>query len=195
MLKISPVEDWRLGFYFLCQLFLADQRTHVLPARARAKVLRVLSACLVEELELSKMPVIPPKKTEAKQPEMGEWSQQYSLLTSTLQLAVPMWIDRLRGNPWEAIQERAKVCSQHIAEHGDLILFKGKKKGESAEAFNRLAEGIACLAFCPGGVKLFGSHWEACLSEDVPKRSADSLTKLCSSLIKVLEGLKDGPQF
>lgn len=141
------------------------------------------------------MPVIPPKKTDKPAPDMGEWSHQYSLLTSTLQFAVPLWIDRLRHHHWERVQERAKECSEHIAHHGDLILFKGKKKGESAEAFNRLAEGIACLAFAPGGVKIFGSHWEACLEGDVPARSKDSLTKLCTSIIKVLEGLKDEPKF
>lgn len=137
------------------------------------------------------MPIIPPKKQADKPKNMGEWSPQYSLLTSTLQLAVPMWIDQMRRYPWEHVQARAKVCSQHIAEHGDLILFKGKKKGESAEAFNRLAEGVACLAFAPGGVKLWGSHWEACLDVDVPVRAKDHLTSLCHSVIKVLEAIKD----
>lgn len=162
-----------------------------IPARlveVAVRTVKAVSAIRAEELGRESMPVIPSKKAETKPPNMGEWSPQYSLLTSTLQLAVPMWIDQMRRYPWEHIQERAKVCSQHIAEHGDLILFKGKKKGESAEAFNRLAEGVACLAFVPGGVKLWGSHWEACLNDDIPGRSKDALTSLCSSITKVLGG-------
>jgi len=83
-----------------------------------------------------------------------------SLLKMTLQIAVPLWIEKTKGKPWEYIVERAKECSQVIAEKGDIILFKSKKKGETAEAFNRLAEGIACLSFMPGGVDTFGLHFE-----------------------------------
>ena len=111
----------------------------------------------------------------------------YGLLTSTLQLAVPLWIERLRTARWEYIQERAKVCSDFIGKHGDNILFRSKKKGDSATAFNHLAEGLACLSFCPGGVKIFGSHWEACLSGDIPNRSKETLQKLLESLLAALK--------
>jgi len=84
-----------------------------------------------------------------------------TLLAGMLEVAVPLWIEELNGKPWEYIQERAKECSQVVAEKGDIILFKSKKKGESAEAFNRMAEGVACLAFAPGGVDVFGLHFEA----------------------------------
>ena len=81
-------------------------------------------------------------------------------LVPALQAAVPLWIEKLKGEPFEVISSRALECGQHIAEHGDIILFKSKKKGESAEAFNRLAEGVACLAFMPGGIDIFGLHFE-----------------------------------
>ena len=86
------------------------------------------------------------------------------MLATALSAAVPMWIESLKDHPWEYINKRAKECSQVIAEKGDVILFRGKG-GETAEAFNRLAEGVACLAFVPGGVTLFGQHWEAKLGE------------------------------
>ena len=88
-----------------------------------------------------------------------------TILEMTLSAAVPLWIEKLKDYEWEYINERAKICSQVVAEKGDIILYKSKKPGGSAEAFNRLAEGTACLAFCPGGVTLFGQHWEAKLGE------------------------------
>jgi len=84
-----------------------------------------------------------------------------TLLMGTLAVAVPMWIEQLKLKPWDYIQARASECAQTVAEKGDIIQFRSKKKGESAAAFNALAEGIACLAFLPGGVKIFGEHWEA----------------------------------
>ena len=63
------------------------------------------------------------------------------------------------------ILERAQVCGQHIAERGDVLQFKGKtpkERAKTAEAFNRLAEGLACLALtAPGGVTFLGVRWEA----------------------------------
>lgn len=120
----------------------------------------------------------------------SEWDSKRTLLVTTLQLAVPLWIEELRHQSWEHILARAKVCSQVVAEKGDVILFKSKKKGESAEAFNRLAEGIACLSFCPGGVKIWGEHWEAVLSDDVPDRSRNVLADLCKVLVKALGGVE-----
>ena len=115
------------------------------------------------------------------------WSYTHALLTSTLQLAVPMWIEQLKGCSQGYILERARLCSQEIAEHGDLLLFVGEKKGSSAEVFNRLAEGIACLSFCSGGVKIFGDHWEAFLCADMPKDMKNVLLQLVSQIKDKLE--------
>lgn len=84
-----------------------------------------------------------------------------SLLAMSLQVAVPLWIHRLKDRPWSELTVMAAEASQIVAEKGDIILFKGKKKGETAAAFNALARGVAILSFCPGGVTLFGQHWEA----------------------------------
>lgn len=59
------------------------------------------------------------------------------LLAIALSAAVPLWIEELKKRPGADVLERAKICGQHIA------------------------EGIACLAFAPGGVRLLGMHFEA----------------------------------
>jgi hypothetical protein len=73
-----------------------------------------------------------------------------------------MWIDKFeRWDVWSR-QHRARVCADEVAAHGDVLMFKQKtSKGResTAAAFNRLAEGIAALAFQPGGVVFAGHHW------------------------------------
>lgn len=86
------------------------------------------------------------------------------LLKIHLMTAVPLYIEQFRNLPWQEIDRIAKESSQIIAEKGDLIMFKGKK-GESAKAVNALAKGIAALSFVPGGVKVFGLHFESRLED------------------------------
>jgi ribosome modulation factor len=73
-----------------------------------------------------------------------------------------MWIDKIQNERWtdEYIHARAAVCAQVVASKGDVILYRSKKRGETAEAFNALAEGIALLSFAPGGVHAFGLDFE-----------------------------------
>lgn len=80
----------------------------------------------------------------------------------TLELAVPMWVEKIKSYnlPLEAFEARRLKCSQHIAEHGDNIMFRSKKKGDTARAFNRLAEALAICSFAPGGVTFAGMKWE-----------------------------------
>ena len=83
------------------------------------------------------------------------------LLKLSLEAAVPLWIDKLQKQPWSTVMARKDEAAQIIAEKGDIILYRSKKVGETAKAFNSLAEGVAILAFAPGGVKVFGLHFEA----------------------------------
>jgi len=83
------------------------------------------------------------------------------LMLVALQAAVPMWQIQLARSPWNHIAERAQICAQAVAEKGDVLQFRSKRKGETAEAFNRLAEGLACLSFAPGGVRFLGVRWTA----------------------------------
>lgn len=105
------------------------------------------------------------------------------VLRSTLQLAVPLWIDRVKAMPWSQRFLRACVCADAIASQGDVIMFRSGKKGETAEAFNRLAEGVAILSFATGGVKIFGDRYE---TEDPAPKTLQHL-----SLTKVLRELAD----
>lgn len=82
-----------------------------------------------------------------------------ALIVDTLEVAVPLWIARLREVPWTLIDARREPCMMMIAEHGDDILFRSKKPGNTAKAFNALAEAVAILSFVPGGVKVFGREW------------------------------------
>jgi len=83
------------------------------------------------------------------------------LLQTALGAAVPLHVFELKRIPYDQVVSMAKDAGQVVAEKGDIIQFRSKKKGETAAAFNALARGVACLAFCPGGVQVFGLHFEA----------------------------------
>lgn len=92
-----------------------------------------------------------------------------SLLRTTLALAVPLWVERLRHTPLQELVKRAPEIGQVIAEKGDVIQYKAQtKKGESAAAFNKLAEGIAILSFAPGGITFLGDHWQNTHPDQAP---------------------------
>ncbi len=82
------------------------------------------------------------------------------MLRSTLGVAIPLWVFELKKLPWPEIEKIAHESSQIIAEKGDVLQFRSKKKGETAAAFNALAKGLAALSFCPGGVTFLGDHYE-----------------------------------
>ena len=79
-----------------------------------------------------------------------------------MQMAVPLYIERLKekGGPTPEDMKKAQETSDMLGERGDVLLCGGGKKGECAELFNRTAAAIAVLAFVPGGVTIFGGHWE-----------------------------------
>jgi hypothetical protein len=83
------------------------------------------------------------------------------LLKTMLPMAVTLEIMRLKGAPWEKIQDMAQGHAQFIAEHGDNLLFLGPKKGDTSKAFTKFVQGVAALSFVPGGVTIFGQHYEA----------------------------------
>jgi hypothetical protein len=84
------------------------------------------------------------------------------LLQAARSAAVPLRIAELRHLPVEDLLVRAREVAQVIAEKGDIILYRSKKKGETAAAFAKLAEGLACCALvAEGGVRFLGLHFEA----------------------------------
>ena len=90
------------------------------------------------------------------------------LLATSLDAAVPLWMLRIQAEAWawETIAQTAREAAQVIAEKGDVLQFGGKPAGGAASAFNALAKGLACLAFCPGGVQFLGRRWEVTSQSD-----------------------------
>lgn len=96
------------------------------------------------------------QRTSAMRPP----SAPESHLTIALSAAVPLWALELRKKPLPELLEEAQSLAQIIGEKGDLIQFRAKTKGESAASFNALARGVAILSFMPGGITVFGMHFE-----------------------------------
>ena len=86
-----------------------------------------------------------------------------SHLSTALETAVPLHVMQLqaRGGPSQEDVDSCAAISEILGSKGDLLMFRGGKRGETAQVFNALARGIAVLSFCPGGVTLFGEHWES----------------------------------
>lgn len=80
------------------------------------------------------------------------------LLRISLQAAVPLWIADMRDWEPERRVRAARDCAPTVAAHGDDLQFGGK---HAAEAFNKLALGLACCAYQPGGITFLGDHYEA----------------------------------
>ena len=84
-----------------------------------------------------------------------------SMLPGIMGIAVPLWINEYqkKGGPTDEDRKRATEFSAVLGSKGDILLHGGKP-GEAAEMFNRTAESVAILAFIPGGVNVFGRHFE-----------------------------------
>jgi hypothetical protein len=83
--------------------------------------------------------------------------------------SVPMWIHEARFWRPEYREQKAHEIGEEIAASQALVADEnvegrvGKgERGEVAAGFNLLAQGLALLSFCPGGVVFAGHHWEAC---------------------------------
>lgn len=80
-------------------------------------------------------------------------------LSVTLEVAVPLHIMELEcaGGPTVADFTNLAGFADELGAKGDQLLFGGK---DAAMLFNRLARAIAVISYCPGGITLFGQHWE-----------------------------------
>jgi hypothetical protein len=87
--------------------------------------------------------------------------QDRELLQLSLSVAVPIVIEEVAS--WSP-ERRITYCQENvdvITGQGDNLMYKSKKKGETAKVFNVLARCLACLAFQPDGVDFDGMHWDA----------------------------------
>lgn len=82
-------------------------------------------------------------------------------LPAALAMAVPLQISQLaaRGGPTDTEWAFARQWADTLAEKGDVLLY-GEKKGETAKLFAEFANAVAVLAFAPGGITIFGQHFE-----------------------------------
>lgn len=90
-------------------------------------------------------------------------------LQPALQAAVPLWIEQWRDRPEADRIARAHELAPIIASQGDALLFKAKN---TPKVFNALAEGLAVLAYAPGGVTVFGLKWD--VAEGIMGAPADA---------------------
>ena len=97
------------------------------------------------------------------------------MLPEMIRASVFLKIEALKekGGPTKGDIEKAQKTSDMLGERGDVLIHGGGKKGERAELFNRTAHAIAVLAFVPGGVSLFGMHFEAQMPTDGGKENHD----------------------
>lgn len=82
-------------------------------------------------------------------------------LAIVLSALVPMKIMELqaRGGPDEWDFERAQSCADLVAEKMDGVLYRGNKHGDAGASVAAIVFSLAVMAFNPGGVKLFGTHY------------------------------------
>jgi hypothetical protein len=87
---------------------------------------------------------------------------QAALLRLHLQTCVPLRLAELRrqGGPTEADWQRTAEVGQEIAEHGDWLMFRGPRQGDTARLVGKVVDAVAMLAYCPGGIDILGVHWE-----------------------------------
>lgn len=85
------------------------------------------------------------------------------LLPEMMKVAVFLQIEILqaRGGPTTTDMKKVQETSDMLGEHGDILICGGGQKGQQATLFNRTAHAFAVLAFCPGGVEVFGTSFEA----------------------------------
>jgi hypothetical protein len=83
------------------------------------------------------------------------------LLLLTLELAVPLRIEELRGATDEQRGALAEKAAALIAADGDDTQLRSLPPGTIGAAFNQLVSGLAALAYQPGGVTFGGYRFRA----------------------------------
>jgi len=90
-------------------------------------------------------------------------SLREELFLLTVQTAVPLNIAEIKakGGPNDMQWDWGREFADELGSMGDILQFKGERKGEAATMMNRFTYALAILAFAPGGVNFAGLHFEA----------------------------------
>ena len=119
--------------------------------------------------------------------DMQEWEERTrSRIRAHLERRVPPLIRHYKraGGPRAEDYARASSSALSLGEHGDDILFPNAKKDTDTEIMDKLVEAVAVLAFCPGGIRIFGLEYDA-TKEEVEGR--DELQQLIKDFDRVLQ--------
>ena len=79
-------------------------------------------------------------------------------LSASISLRVPELIKK--GGPTDEDLERIHIFLKDLGEHGTDLYFPGNRKGATTDRFEQIVEAIAVLSFSPGGLTVFGKHYE-----------------------------------
>jgi hypothetical protein len=84
------------------------------------------------------------------------------LMQLTLMVGVPLCMHKIKstGGPFRSDIKRAHEFAEILAEKGDVLQYGSRDQGEVANLMAQLIEAVAILACLPGGVDVFGMHWE-----------------------------------
>lgn len=92
----------------------------------------------------------------------GQFQPGLSLLSISLSAAVPLRIMKLirEGGPTEADFARITSYQKDLTENGADLFFRNTNEDATATRFNQVADAIAVLSFAPGGITIFGQHFD-----------------------------------
>ena len=100
------------------------------------------------------------RREQSSRDAVEAFNREQPALLPCLRIAVAMCIVKFQQVALCVVVDRARDLADVVASEAD-VLFRPGKPGQTARAFNALAEGLAALSFQPGGVRFLGMHFEA----------------------------------
>ncbi len=99
----------------------------------------------------------------ALEQQFRPYESTLALLSPALDAAVHLYLLEFQqhGGITNGDVVRVQSYLEDLTVHGDDLYFRSKKWGETAKRFDQVAEIIAVLSFSPGGLTIFGLHFEA----------------------------------
>lgn len=85
------------------------------------------------------------------------------LIRNSLEIGVSfrMFDMQQHGGPTLHDWEQTRAFGDVLAPGGDNLLYKSGKRGKTAHLMNEMIRAVAVLAFTPGGITIYGLHFDA----------------------------------